>query len=96
MGIPILYGRAIDERDIVRGPRAVVVNREFGRYFFQRENTVGITFVDADKVTYQIVGVCEDWRVDRLRDEMRPSVYALHGAGASCWSGDLRGEDCRR
>ncbi len=75
MGIPILYGRAIDERDNLRDPRAVVVNREFGRYFFQRENTVGTTFADADKVTYQIVGVCEDWRVDRLRDQIRPSVY---------------------
>jgi predicted permease len=75
MGIPILYGRAIDDRDSLNGPRAVVVNREFGRYFFQRENTVGTTFVDADKVTYQIVGVCEDWRVDRLRDAVRPSVY---------------------
>jgi predicted permease len=76
MGIPILYGRAINDHDSLRGPRAVVVNREFGRYFFQRENTIGTTFVDADKVMYQIVGVCEDWRVDRLRDAVKPSVYS--------------------
>ncbi len=75
MGIPILYGRAIDEHDTLNGPRAVVVNREFGRYFFQRENTVGITFPDSGNVVYQIVGVCADWRVDQLRDTVRPAVY---------------------
>lgn len=75
MGIPILYGRAIDDRDNLKGLRAVVVNREFGRYFFQRENTAGMTFTDSDHVAYRIVGVCADWRADGLRDAVRPSVY---------------------
>ncbi|MEP6960724.1 MAG: ABC transporter permease [Acidobacteriota bacterium] len=76
MGIPILSGRAIDRQDSLKGLRAVVVNQEFGRHFFQQENTVGITFVDSDNVAYRIVGVCADWRVDRLRDAVRPSVYS--------------------
>jgi predicted permease len=76
MGIPILYGRGIDEHDSLKGLRSVVVNREFGRYFFQRENTVGITFRGSDDAVYQIVGVCPDWRVDRLRDAVRPVVYS--------------------
>jgi predicted permease len=76
MGIPILYGRAIDEHDSLNGPRAVVVNREFGRFFFQRENTVGVTFTGSGNTAYQIVGVCTDWRIDRLRDAVRPAVYS--------------------
>jgi ABC-type antimicrobial peptide transport system permease subunit len=27
-------------------------------------------------MTYQIVGVCADWRVDRLRDPVRPAFYS--------------------
>ncbi len=76
MGIPILYGRAIDEHDTLNGLRSLVVNQEFGRHFFQRENTVGITFNGSGNVVYQIVGVCPDWRVDQLRDPVRPSVYS--------------------
>jgi predicted permease len=75
LGIPILYGRAIDDRDNSKGPRAVVVNREFGRYFFQRENATGATFTDSSRAIYQIVGICADWRADRLRDAARPAVY---------------------
>ncbi len=78
MGIPILYGRAIDEHDRSSGPSAlvaVVVNREFARNFFQQENAVGRTFKGADNVTYQIVGVCANWRFERLRDPIHPTLY---------------------
>jgi predicted permease len=68
MGIPILYGRAIDEHDTLNRPNAVVVNQKLARHFFQQENSVGRTFRGADNVTYQIVGVCGDWRFERLRD----------------------------
>jgi predicted permease len=76
MGIPMLYGRGIDENDSLKGLRAVVVNREFGRYFFQRENAVGIAFTGSGNVVYQIVGVCADWRVERLRDAVRPAAFS--------------------
>jgi predicted permease len=88
MGIPILYGRAIDVRDQRNGPESVVVNKEFGRVFFNRENTVGMTFTASDagagsdanprqgETQYQIVGVCTDWHVDRPRDPVRASFYS--------------------
>jgi predicted permease len=89
MGIPILYGRAIDEPDHVNGPQAVVVNREFARHFFNRENAVGMTFLGLDgsggsdrtpkspeAVLYQVVGVCADWHLDWLRDPVRASFYS--------------------
>ena len=79
MGIPILYGRAVDEHDMVNGPRAVVVNQQFGRHFFQHENAVGKTFKGSDDVAYQIVGVCADWRTENLRDGVRPTFYDSFG-----------------
>ena len=77
MGIPILYGRAIDQRENLDGPQPAVVNREFARHFFSRENAVGMTFMGSDGTGgsdrasgvaggsfYQIVGVCADWHAD--------------------------------
>jgi predicted permease len=75
MGIPILYGRAIDEHDTLNGLRAVVVNQEFARVSFQQENPVGKTFRTSDNVTNQIVGVCANWRFERLRDPIYPAFY---------------------
>jgi len=76
LGIPILYGRAIDPRDRSGGLRAAVVNQEFVRHFFAGENPLGKAFLDTHTVTYQIVGVCADWRADPLRDPIRPSFYS--------------------
>ncbi len=76
MGIRILHGRAIDARDRSAGLRAVVVNEEFARHFFPGENPVGKTFRDSNDLTYQIVGVCANWRVEQLRDPIRPTFYS--------------------
>jgi predicted permease len=76
MDIRILSGRAIDQRDRPNGPRAAVVNQEFARRFFHDANPVGRTFHASNDKTYQIIGVCADWRVDRFRDPIRPAFYA--------------------
>ncbi len=81
MGIPILYGRPLDEHDNANGLRAAVVNREFGRFFFGQENAVGRTFKIYDDVTFQIVGVCADWRAERFRDPIR--AFGLYRLGPS-------------
>ena len=75
MGIPILFGRDIDEHDGPGAPRSAVVNREFARQFFHSENPVGETFADLSNATYQIVGVCAD-SVDRWRDPLTLGFYA--------------------
>jgi len=75
MGIPILSGRAIDDHDTLNRSNAVVVNREFARHFFSQENAVGRTFKGADDLTYQIVGVCANWRFERFRDPIHPTFY---------------------
>jgi predicted permease len=76
MGIRILAGRAIDQHDRPNGPRAAVVNEQFARRFFQDENPLGKTFHGSNDRTYQIVGVCADWRIDRFRDPLRPAFYS--------------------
>ena len=81
MGIPILNGRAIDERDNSKGIQAVVVNRQFAREVFPNENPVGETFNGSDydgshPVTFQVVGVCADWHIERLRDPVWPAFYS--------------------
>ncbi|HEY1758865.1 MAG TPA: ABC transporter permease [Bryobacteraceae bacterium] len=74
MGIPILFGRDIDEHDSPGTPRAAVVNREFARQFFHSENPIGEIFMDYN-TTYQIVGICGD-SLDRLRDPFKLGFYA--------------------
>jgi predicted permease len=82
MGIPILSGRAIDQRDTLIGPPAAgngppsaVVNREFARHFFHRDNPTGETFTDLSNVTYRIVGVCADV-LEHWRDPLKPTFYS--------------------
>ena len=75
MGIPILYGRAIDEHDSASGTAVAVVNRTFMRRNFNDEIPLGRTIKGSGGVAYQIVGVCADWRLDHLRDTVNPAVY---------------------
>ena len=76
MGIRILSGRAIDTRDRSGGPRTAVVNEEFANRFFPAENPLGKTFTDLNHVTFQIVGVCANWRDGQFRDPIRPAFYS--------------------
>ena len=74
MGIPILFGRGIDEHDSPGAPRTAVVNREFARHFFNNDNPIGETFTDVSNATYQIVGVSGD-ALDRVRDPVKLGFY---------------------
>jgi predicted permease len=107
MSIPILYGRAIGQRDTFKelarttepdsagrsrvpdgsggragpvrasnGPPAAVVNLEFARRFFQTENPVGMTFTDSLGVTFEIVGVIADARLNELREPDGLTFYS--------------------
>ena len=82
MGIPILCGRALDGRDSPDAPRAVVVNPEFARYFFRRENPVGETFtINGGMGAYRIVGICADGRYDSQRDPVKPALFRSFAQG---------------
>jgi predicted permease len=76
LAVPLQSGRAIDDRDDTNVPRVAVVNQAFARTFFQGRNPVGQVFTDSERVTYRIVGVCADWRIQRLRDPAPATFYS--------------------
>ncbi len=55
----LVQGRYIDERDSVKAPRVVVVNREFGHRYFPESDIIGKELNIWDE-KWRIVGVMED------------------------------------
>jgi predicted permease len=59
--IPILFGRAIDERDRSGAPLAAVVSESMARQYFGDVNAVGRRFrIDQDANWIEVVGVARD------------------------------------
>jgi predicted permease len=63
MGIPIVRGRAFDDRDTAGAPHVAVVNEAFVRKFFRGQNPLGhrMTVLEKDP-PMEIVGVARDVR----------------------------------
>ncbi|MEP6637470.1 MAG: ABC transporter permease [Acidobacteriota bacterium] len=81
LGLPILMGRAMDERDNVAGPLVAVVNHELARKAFGEDNPLGriLRFGSATKPRdFQIVGVVSDAKYSSLRREAPPTGYFSH------------------
>jgi predicted permease len=70
LGIPLLLGREVTERDQPSSNRVCVINEAFGRRFFAGRNPLGM---HVDK--YEIVGVVRNSRTRSLRDEIEPRFY---------------------
>jgi predicted permease len=62
MGIPIIRGRAFDDRDTAGAPRVAVVNEQFVRRFFKGQNPLGHRMTVFDDPPMEIVGVAKDVR----------------------------------
>jgi predicted permease len=82
VGVPILAGRALDERDGANAPRAVVVNQEMARLLWGRQAAVGrvlrLTDVSAAEVgerPFEVVGVARDTRAVSLLQPPGPMVF---------------------
>jgi predicted permease len=77
MGIPIVAGRGLTERDNARAPAVAVINQAAARKFFPNENPIGRKFgtsVDDDRNT-EIVGVLRNVRYNDLREQPPPTMY---------------------
>jgi predicted permease len=59
IGIPILLGRDLNERDLPGAPRVAVINDAMAKFYFKGSNPVGKHFT-ASKVRLEIVGVVRD------------------------------------
>jgi predicted permease len=77
MEIPILAGRAIDQRDVEGAPVAAVVNQVFADKYFHGENPVGRHFGlgGSNGTDIQIVGVARTARYSSLKREIPPVTY---------------------
>lgn len=78
LGIPLLAGREITERDQSSTAKVCVINKAFAQVFFAGRNPVGmhLTEVYADqRNTFEVIGVARDSRGNHLRGEIEPRYY---------------------
>jgi predicted permease len=78
MGIPLLQGRTLRPSDDAKTPRVVVVNQTFAKKYFPNENAIGkrFTFDTSKPDEIEIIGVAQDAKYTRQRDEIPPTVYS--------------------
>ena len=79
LGVPLLRGREIDERDTPSARRVAVVNQTFADRYFKDQNPVGRTFsFDGDEDQQQwieIIGVVGDLKGEDAREKPEPTAY---------------------
>jgi predicted permease len=78
MQIPILLGRAIDERDVAAGARVAVINAVFATTYFEGQNPLGRRFTQGrgpNALDFEIVGVAKTARYSSLKGNNPPVAY---------------------
>jgi putative ABC transport system permease protein len=77
MQIPIVRGRAIDERDAPGAPRAAVINQTLARALWGDADPLGRTvrFHARTEETLQVVGVARDAKYDEPTEDPERFVY---------------------
>jgi predicted permease len=70
LGIPLLLGREITERDQSSSNRVCVINEAFAERYFAGRNPVGM---HVDK--YEVVGVARNSRTRNVREDIEPRFY---------------------
>jgi predicted permease len=76
--LPILRGRALDDRDTATSQRVAVVNVLFAKHLFKTDDVVGRRFrlgMRTSSPLYEIVGVSGNARYTAVREDMPPTVY---------------------
>jgi putative ABC transport system permease protein len=80
LGIPLLRGRALSERDHAAAPQVMLINESFARHYFPNENPLGqrIRLTIAPKFVAEIVGVVGDVKHRGLDREAGPEAYVSY------------------
>ena len=99
LGVPLLMGREINERDTAAGPKVAVINEAFAQYFFHGENPVGRMFHFGDEdedakekpEMLEIVGVVGDVKYSSAKEKADRIVYRSiqQGAGPQAFHANL-------
>jgi predicted permease len=78
IGIPMLLGRDISDRDVASSESVCAVNEAFAKFFFGTANPIGKHVTDEfpdTRKTFVIVGVSRDARDHNLRNEVMRRFY---------------------
>ena len=77
MGIPMVLGRALTDRDDAKAPKVAVINEAGARKFFPGENPIGRHFGSSPETSGQIeiVGVLRDAKYDSVRNAAPATMY---------------------
>ena len=80
LGIPLLRGRAISERDTTSSPGVVLIDQAFVDAHFPGEEPLGrqLTIGNGTNRPYEIVGVVGDVRTDGFDALAAPTMYVPH------------------
>lgn len=74
MGIPIVSGRAIDDRDVEGAPRSVVINETMSKRYWKGRDPIGGR-VDFGSGPATVVGVAKDGKYSKLNEDPRNYMY---------------------
>ncbi len=83
MGIPILRGRSISERDTARSQPVAVINELLAKQFFGNDDPIGHTFNDNHVM---IVGVCANSKFTDLRSDPPPAFFMPYLQQDDIWA----------
>jgi putative ABC transport system permease protein len=88
LGVRLIEGRLIDERDGVGTPRVVVINETLAKQFFPGESAIGrrIQFSEASNPFHTIVGVVQDVRERGYEASLKPGVYLSIAQAPEAWA----------
>lgn len=78
LGIPILRGREITERDTPGATRVCVINEAFAKEYFNGRDPLGMHVTQIfgnDRNTFEVVGVVSDANTRSLRGEVMPRFF---------------------
>ncbi len=78
VGIRILLGRDIGERDVPGAPRVAVINDTMAKFYFKGASPIGTHFIAGGKVRLEIVGVVRDAQDHDFRDEPVRRFYVSY------------------
>ncbi len=87
MGIPLLTGRTITERDDADAPPVLVVNQSMAKRFWPDEDPVGqrLSFAGPEGPWSEIVGVVGDTRQEGLDEPMQGTMFVPYTQNTWKW-----------
>jgi putative ABC transport system permease protein len=76
MGIPLLLGRDIGDRDVIGARNVMIVNETFARHFFEGDNPIGRRVGTKEGMyDWEIIGVVKDSKYTGLREGVIRMIY---------------------